>query len=69
MKCAFYRPEEINVEEFNNIVNGLKKDLAAMESGRVTKEEPIQYDYSGAAEPPVRTLRATCPDVRSHLGF
>ena len=33
MKCAFYRPEEINVEEFNNIVNGLKKDLAAMESG------------------------------------
>lgn len=43
MKCAFYRPEEINVEEFNNIVNGLKKDLAAMESGRVTKEETIQY--------------------------
>ena len=43
MKCAFHRPEEINVEEFNNIVNGLKKDLAAMESGSVTKEETIQY--------------------------
>ena len=34
-----------------------------------TEGSQIRIEYSGAAEPPVRTLRATCPDVRSHLGF
>ena len=43
----------------------------AVHGRAATKEERdfMRYDYSGAAAPPVRTLRAACPDVRSHHGF
>lgn len=37
-------------------------DIASIDAAEASKLE-----YSGAAEPPVRTLRATSPDVRSHL--
>ena len=51
----------------------IKKFLQAIEKSQKPRNDYLkykeQYDYSGAAEPLVRTLRATCPDVRSHLGF
>ena len=43
MKCTFYRPETINIPEFNRVMNDMKQVLNTLKTGTVSKEEISQY--------------------------
>ena len=43
MKNTFYRPREVNVKEFENILQKMKRDLSELLSGNVSCNEVIEY--------------------------
>ena len=43
MKSTFYRPEAINIKEFNSIREKMLRDLEELETGRVPEREVICY--------------------------
>lgn len=53
MKCTFYRPETISIEEWDSIRSKLRADLDKLETGKVPESEVIQYleDLLLQAEP------------------
>ncbi len=53
MKCTFYRPEAINIKEWNVIREKLRTDLDELETGNVLECEVVHYlrDLLAQAEP------------------
>ena len=53
MKCTFYRPECIDLKEWNTIINKLRADLDELDAGNLPEREVICYlaDLLSQAEP------------------
>ena len=43
MKCTFYYAEDVNLNEWNEIRDKLRKDLKELETGTVTEQEAVNY--------------------------
>ena len=43
MKCTFYRPKTVNIEEWNTIRGKLRADLNELETGKVPEREVVIY--------------------------
>ena len=46
IECTFYRPEQVSVKEFQNIVDKLESDFHSICSGEVRKEDLLRYAES-----------------------